>query len=80
MRRSPYHCFCTVHCRARVGEPNERGESSPLRSATRTCTSACAPASDQRIWRFLAMRRLTTWLTADSAMLLLIAEKTRNGL
>ena len=56
MRRSPYHCFCTVHCRARVGEPNERGESSPLRSATRTCTSACAPASDQRIWRFLAIR------------------------
>ena len=55
MGSSPYHCFSTVECRSCVGEPNERGESSPLRSATRTCTSACAPASDHRIWRFLLL-------------------------
>lgn len=48
------------------------GESSPLRTATLTCARQCAPSSVQRIWRFLAMRWLTTRFTADSAMLLLI--------
>src|SRR5258708_34051528 len=45
-------------------------ESSPLRSATLTCARRCAPSSVQRICRFFAMRWLTTWLTAHSAMLL----------
>ncbi len=36
------------------------GDSSPLSTATLTCTRRCAPASVQRICRFLAIRRLTT--------------------
>jgi hypothetical protein len=53
------------------------GDSSPLMSATRTCARQCAPSSDQRICCFFAMRRLTTSLTADSAMLLLIGRPFR---
>ena len=68
MRRSPDHCFCTVHCRARVGAPNERGESSPLRSATRTGASACA--SGHRIWRFLAMHGVNKLATTFSTAFL----------
>lgn len=41
------------------------GDSSPFSAATLTCTTRCAPASVQRICRFLAMRRLTTCLTAE---------------
>ena len=53
------------------------GDNSPLMSATRTCARQCAPSSDQRICCFLAMRWLTTSLTADSAMLLLIGRPLR---
>lgn len=55
----------------RSGVGSSRGRSSLLMSCTRTWASRCAPSSDQRICWLLAMRRLTTWLTADSAMLLL---------
>lgn len=34
----------------------------------------CAPSFVQRIWAFLAIRWLTNWLTAESAMLLLIGK------
>ena len=47
-------------------------ENSPLRTATLTCARQCAPSSVHRICCFFAMRWLTTWFTADSAMLLLI--------
>lgn len=36
-----------------------------------TCAMQCAPSSVQRICCFLAMWWLTTWFTADSAMLLI---------
>jgi hypothetical protein len=54
-----------------------RGENSPFKTATLTCTMQCAPSSVQRICRFLAIRWLTTWFTADSAMLLLIGRSLR---
>ena len=47
-------------------------ESSLLRSATLTCARRCAPSSVHRICWCFAIRWLTTWLTAGSAMLLLI--------
>src|ERR1019366_8711739 len=53
-------------------------ESSPLRSATLTCARQCAPSSVHRICCFFAMRWLTTWFTADSAMLLLIGSPLRS--
>jgi hypothetical protein len=49
----------------------------PFRSATLTCARRCAPSSVHRICCFFAMRWLTTWLTADSAMLLLIGSPLR---
>ena len=54
-----------------------RGENSPFNTATLTCAMQCAPSSVQRICRFLAIRQLTTWFTADSAMLLLIGRPLR---
>jgi hypothetical protein len=52
-------------------------ENSPFKTATLTCAMQCAPSSAQRICRFLAIRWLTTWFTADSAMLLLIGRPLR---
>jgi hypothetical protein len=48
-----------------------RGENAPFKTATLTCAMQCAPSPVQRICCFLTMRWLTTWFTADSAMLLL---------
>ncbi len=45
------------------------GESSPFNTATLTWTMQCAPSSVQRICRFLAMRWLTTELTALDGLL-----------
>ena len=53
------------------------GREFPFKTATLTCAMQCAPSSVQRICRFLAMRWLTTWFTADSAMLLLIGRPLR---
>jgi len=53
------------------------GREFPFKTATLTCTMQCAPSLVQRICRFLAMRWLTTWFTADSAMLLLIGRPLR---
>src|SRR6202166_717792 len=52
-------------------------ENSSLRTATLTCARKCAPSSVHRICCFFAMRWLTTWLTADSAVLLLIGSPLR---
>ena len=54
-------------------------ESSPLRSATLTCARRCAPSSVHSICWCFAIRWLTTWLTPDSAMLLLIGSPLRGG-
>jgi len=43
-------------------------DNSSLRTATLSCAKQCAPSSVHRICCLFAMRWLTTWFAADSAM------------
>jgi hypothetical protein len=53
------------------------GRELPIENRDPDRAMQCAPSSVQRICCFLAMRWLTTWFTADSAMLLLIGRPLR---